>query len=293
MIFKSFDGKEIYVHEWLNVQNPKGVVQIVHGMTEHAARYAPFAAYLNEHGYLVVADDHRGHGKTDPDSLGFCPGDMFADTVKDEAALTDHYKSLYPGLKYFLFGFSYGSFLAQSYIGKYGDKLDGAVIGGSNHKKDFEVYLGSVVAHLKGAKKPAKLIEKLSFGAYAKKFADRQWLSADADNNGTYAQDPFCGFTCSNRFYRDFFKGLKSLYTKKYIAGLKKDLPVLLVSGKDDPVGNMGKGVKKLHKFYTEKAGMKNVELVLFENSRHEFLNEKTDREKKWGTVLGFFEKLS
>ena len=291
MIFKSFDGKEIYVHEWLNAANPKGVVQIVHGMTEHAGRYAAFASFLNEHGYLVVADDHRGHGKTDPDSLGYTPGDMFVDTVRDEGAITDHYKGLYPDLKYFIFGFSYGSFLTQSYIAKYGDKIDGAVIAGSNHKKDFEVYLGSVVAHLKGAKKPAKLIEKLSFGAYAKKFKDGQWLSADAENNGGYVEDPFCGFTCSNRFYRDFFRGLKSLYTKKYIAGLKKDLPVLLASGENDPVGNMGKGVKKLYKFYIEKAGMRNVEMALFENSRHEFLNEKTDREKKWGTVLGFFEK--
>lgn len=291
MIFKSFDGKELYVHEWMNVQNPKGIVQIVHGMAEHGARYARFAQYLNENGYLVVADDHRGHGNTDPNTLGYCKGDMFADTVKDEAALTDFYKKQHPGLKYYLFGFSYGSFLAQSYISKYGEKLDGAVIGGSNHKKDFEVYLGSFVARLGGEKKKAKFIEKLSFGAYAKKFEDRQWLSIDSENNGAYAADPFCGFTVSNRFYRDFFRGLKSLYTKKYVNGLKKDLPVLLVSGENDPVGDMGKGVKRLYRFYTEKAGMENVELKFFADSRHEFLNEKENRAEKWSTVLDFFEK--
>ncbi len=291
MIFKSFDGKEIYVHEWLDVRQPKAVVQIVHGMTEHGARYDAFARFLNERGYLVVADDHRGHGETDRASLGYCKGDMFFDTLRDEAELTKFYKKMYPTLRYFIFGFSYGSFLTQRYLSDYGDLVDGAVIGGSNYKKDFEVYLGSFVAHLGGEKKKAKLIEKLSFGAYSKKFKDGQWLSADPENNRIYAEDPLSGFTCSNRFYRDFFKGLKSLYTKKYIAGLPKKLPVLLVSGKEDAVGDLGEGVKKLHRFYTERAGMENVSLVLFDGSRHEFLNEREDREKKWGTLLNFFEE--
>ncbi len=291
MIFKSFDGKEIYVREWTDVKNPKAVVQIVHGMAEHSGRYDAFARFLNARGYIVVADDHRGHGDTDRDTLGYCKGQMFFDTVRDEAELTDFYKKIFAGLKYFIFGFSYGSFLTQRYIADYGEKVDGAIIGGSSYKKDFEVYLGSFVSHLKGEKRPAKLIEKLSFGAYAKKFEDRQWLSTDAENNAAYAADPLSGFTCSNRFYRDFFKGLKSLYTKSYQRGLPRELPVLLVSGEKDPVGNMGKGVKKLYRYYTEKVGMENVTVVLFENSRHEFLNEKENRETKWGTVLNFLEE--
>lgn len=293
MEMTSFDGKTIYVHEWLDVAEPKGIVQIVHGMTEHAGRYDAFARFLNEHGYLVVADDHRGHGKTDADTLGFCKGDMFSDTVRDEKTIGDYYKEKYPSLKHILFGFSYGSFLTQSYLGLYGSGLDGAVVAGSNHKKDFEVYLGSVVSRLKGEKKPAKLIEKLSFGAYAKKFEDREWLSCDADNNAAYKKDPFCGFTCSNRFYRDFFRGLKKLYTKKYREGLPKELPLLLVSGEQDPVGEMGKGVKRLYRFYTEKAGMKRVQMVLFKDSRHEFLNEKKERETKWGAVLAFLDSIA
>ena len=294
MKLKSFDGTEIFIHEWRDVENPKAVVQIVHGMAEHAGRYDAFARFLNGHGYVVIADDHRGHGRTHPDSLGYAAGNMFADTVRDEAMITDHYQAEYPNLPYILFGFSYGSFLTQSYISKYGDKLTAAVIAGSSHKKDFEVYLGSFVAGmgcLFSAKRPAKFIEKLSFGAYAKKFEDRQWLSIDGENNAAYATDPYCAFTCSNRFYKDFFKGLRSLYTKEYIAGLPKDLPVLLAAGESDPVGNMGKGVKKLYEFYTEKAGMTDVTMVLFENSRHEFLNEKEGRNTKWGAVLEFFEE--
>ncbi len=291
MIFKSFDGKEIFVREWTEVKEPKAVVQIVHGMTEHSERYDAFARFLNERGYIVVADDHRGHGYTDRDTLGYAKGQMFLDTERDEAELTDFYKKTFPGLKYFIFGFSYGSFVTQRYISDHGEKVDGAIIGGSNYKKDFEVYLGSFVSHLKGEKKPARLIEKLSFGAYSKQFEDGQWLSNDPENNKKYAEDPLSGFTCSNRFYRDFFKGLKSLYTKRYIAGLRRDLPLLLVSGEKDPVGDMSEGVKRLYRFYKEKAGMENVSLVLFENGRHEFLNERDGREKKWGTVLSFLEE--
>lgn len=290
MLFRSFDQKEIFVHEWLDVENPKGLVQIVHGMTEHGKRYEAFAKFLNEHGYYVVADDHRGHGNTDKDTLGYCKGDMFQDTVRDEGELTGYYRRKLDYEKHIVFGFSYGSFLTQSYIGQYGNLIDGAIIGGSSYKKDFEVRLGSFVSGISPKKKPAKLIENLSFGAYEKQFDDREWLSNDAENNAAYHADPFCGFTCSNRFYHDFFKGLKKLYTKKYIGSLNKELPLLLIAGKNDPVGEMGKGMEKLKAFYTQKAGMKNVTLTLFEGSRHEFLNEKENRDEKWQTVLSFLE---
>ncbi len=291
MELKSFDGKKIFVHEWLNVEKPKAIVQIIHGMTEHGLRYDKFARMLNGHGYLVVADDHRGHGRTDPDTLGHCKGNMFADTVRDEGVITQYYQKKYPDLKYFVFGFSYGSFLTQSYIGKYGDLIDGAVIGGSNLKKDAEVYAGSFVAAFNPKKKPAKMIEKLSFGAYEKKFADREWLSANPANNEAYRADPLCGFTCSYRFYADFFKGLKSLYTKRYARAVPADLPLLLAAGKDDPVGDMGEGMSKLYRFYREKAGVKDVTLKLFEGCRHEFLNEVSGEENAQ-VLLEFFERL-
>lgn len=289
MYLQSFDGKKIFVREWMNVENPIGIVQIIHGMVEHSGRYAHLAEFLNANGYLVVADDHRGHGNTDPETLGYCSGNMFADTVKDEGMITDYYKGKYPDLKYFVFGFSYGSFITQSYIGVYGDKIDGAAIGGSNYKKDAEVYTGALVAAFCDKKKSAKFIENLSFGKYSKLFDDGEWVSADNENNARYHADPFCSFTCSYRFYADFFSGLKKLYTKKYIEGLNKNLPLLLVSGKDDPVGDMGKGVEKLYRFYKEKARVKDVELVLFEGSRHEWHNEEPYRLLRYNTLLKFF----
>lgn len=296
MELKSFDGKKIYIHEWTEVENPKGVVQIVHGMAEHAGRYEAYARYLNEHGYIVVADDHRGHGKTDPKTLGYAKRNMFEGTVKDEGVIARYYQKQYPGLSYFLFGFSYGSFIVQTCIARFGDILDGAVIAGSNHKKDDDVKLGSFVSTLKcmifGGKRPAKLIEKLSFGEYAKQFKDGQWLSTDAANNAAYAADPLSGFTCSYHFYRNFFKGLKKLYTRDYKEKLPKTLPLMVVSGRNDPVGEMGEGAKRLALYYREEAGMPQTELRLFEGSRHEFLNESEGRELKWSTPLRFFDKL-
>lgn len=132
MILTSFDNKEIYVREWKNVEEPRGVVQIAHGMNEYSGRYEAFAAYLNSLGYIVVASDHRGHGETDPETLGYWEGDMFDDTVKDLACVAKHYKEEYPDLKYILFGFSYGSFLSQRFIQKYARFLDGAILGGSS-----------------------------------------------------------------------------------------------------------------------------------------------------------------
>lgn len=132
MVFTSYDKKEIFVREWTDVEEPCGVVQIAHGMNEYAARYDKFARRLNELGYAVVADDHRGHGDTDAETLGYAEGEMFSDTVKDMAGIAKHYREKFPDVKYILFGFSYGSFLTQAFIEKYARFLDGAVIAGSS-----------------------------------------------------------------------------------------------------------------------------------------------------------------
>lgn len=295
MILKN-GKKEIVVREW-PCESPKAIVLIFHGMAEHAARYDAFARYLSGSGYYVVADDHRGHGKTDEKSLGYAKKDMFENTLSDEALILETFQKKYADTPIVVLGFSYGSFLAQHFIARHGEELGGAIIAGSSYKKDAEVYLGSVVANLGiaffGEKKPAKLIEKLSFGAYARQFPGGAWLSTDKSNNKAYKEDPLCGFTCSFRFYADFFRGLKRLYTKDYTEKLRKDLPLLVVSGQDDAVGAKGKGVKKLAAYYREKAGMKDVTLTLFAHSRHEFLNEKENREEKWGTILKFLERVS
>lgn len=290
MIFTSFDKKQIFVYEWTDVPAPRGVVQIAHGMEEHAGRYETFARELNALGYAVVADDHRGHGDTDPETLGYAAGDMFADTVEDMAGIAQHFRQKFAGLPYVLFGFSYGSFLTQAFIERHAGLLDGAVIAGSSKQKGGMVRMGGMVAALgcafKGESAPAKLIDRLVFGGYDKKFADGEFLSTDKENNERYYADPYCGFKCSYNFYRSFFKGLKGLYTKENAAGLVRELPLLLIAGAEDAVGGR-EGVGRLYDFY-KKQGVARVELELIEGSRHEFLNERENHDRAVSRIAEF-----
>lgn len=295
MLFTSFDGKEIFVHEWKNVENVAGVVQIAHGMEEHAARYDRFAKELNAQGYVVVADDHRGHGDTDPETLGYCPGDMYKSTIEDMAGLAGYYQEKYPGVPYILFGFSYGSFLTQGFVETHSDLLDGAVIAGSARQNGLAVRAGLCLSKIgcafKGESAPAVFVGNMVFGGYRKKFPDREFLSVDAANNEAYHSDPFCGVTSSYNFYRGFFRGMKGLYTKKAAKGLDKNLPLLLIAGAEDAVGGR-KGMTKLYKFY-QKQEIVDVGMYLIENSRHEFLNEEVNREEAKSQIIPFIRRIT
>lgn len=297
MIFTSYDQKQIFVREWTDVKDPIGVVQIAHGMNEYAARYDKFARALNALGYIVVADDHRGHGDTDSDTLGYCEGDMFTDTLKDMAGIAKYYGEKFPKVKYVLFGFSYGSFLTQAFIEKYARFLDGAIIAGSSRQNAAAVSAGRVFAGIGGAFKgkdaPAEFVNNVVFGGYDKKLGGEKfsWLSVDEENNEKYRADPYCMYVCSNNFFAGFFKGLSGLYKKKNAAGLDRELPLLLISGAEDPVGGE-KGVGRLYDFY-KKQGMKRVEKYLIEGSRHEFLNEKVHFDEAFAQISSFLKSLS
>lgn len=293
MLFTSFDGKQIYVREWTKVEDPVGVIQLAHGMNEYTGRYEKFAAYMNALGYIVVGDDHRGHGETDEGTLGYAEGDMFADTVKDMAGIAKFYGERYAGLKYVLFGFSYGSFLTQAFVRRYAHFLDGAVIAGSSRQNAAAVAAGKAFAGLGGALKgkdaPAKFVNGTVFGGYAKKFPDGEWLSCDAENNARYHADPYCEFVCSNNFFSSFFKGLSGLYKRGESA--PADLPLLLISGREDPVGDMGKGVERLAEYY-KGIGVRDVTVRLIEGARHEFLNEAEHREEGLAAIAGFVGRI-
>ena len=274
--FKGANGKVISYRLW-ECENPKGMVQIVHGMAENTLRYEHIAKFLNERGFLVFADDHRGHGKTD-DCSGYADGDMFFDTLKDVEMLGDVYKNLYPQLPLILLGHSYGSFLAQAYLEHCGDKIDGAIIGGSAMMKGALITAGRVISGLGclfgRKKKPAKLLANMSFGAYNKKFSEGTFISSIKEECDIYAKAWGCGFVLSYNFYRHFFKGLSTLYKKKNYKKIPIDKPILLIAGSNDPVGDMSKSVKKLEKFYIETVGVKTVESVLYEGVRHEYFND-------------------
>lgn len=291
--FKSFDGKTISYVEW-EVENPKAIVLVAHGMCEHIMRYDYIATELNKAGYLVVGDDHRGHGQTDIDHLGYADGDMYNDTQKDMATLCKMYKEKYPNLKIILFSHSYGSFLSQRFIQEYNQYLSGVILSGSAQMKGFLPAFGKFVAQIgcafKGKDKPAKFINNLTFGTYKKQLKMDSFISTIESEAERYNKDPLCGFICSYNFYRSFFTGLTVVYKKKNLAKLNLDLPTYVVSGAKDPVGGFSKLTTKLYNMYKD-LGVKDVELKLYEGVLHEFLND-VSREESTNDIINFCNKV-
>lgn len=289
--FISHDGRELQLYVWDDVSRPRGVVKIAHGMAEHSARYDDFANFLNKQGYVVVMNDHRGHGlSAAADSLGYEQGDMFENNVRDQLALVDYCREHYKA-PLFLMGHSYGSFIIQAAMER-APNADGFVLCGSNYIKGFSFTACGVVARgmcrHKGGRYPAELIAKLSFGSYEKKFPGKNaWLNRDQQAVAAYNDDPMCGFTCSANFYRSFMAGISKLYAKDSYAAIDTGKPLLIISGGDDPVGNYGEGVLKLQKFYVEKVGVKDVVTHLYEGARHEILNE-TNKDEVYNDVAAW-----
>lgn len=280
-IFTARDGKNINLAVWDKVNSPKGVVQIIHGMCEHIARYNEFAEYLNSKSYIVVGDDHRAHGLTDKERLGLSEnGDLFKDTVNDELDITDYLIKRY-NLPVYVFGHSYGSFLTQSYLMRSSDKIAGAILCGSALMNKPTVSFAYGVAKRKCRKhKNAEgtFFADVTFNSYDKKIKEGKnaWISYNKENVDAFNADELCGFTCSYGFYRDFFKGLVAIAKGKWEI-TNKNLPILLIAGADDPVGGSGKLVKKLYKRYKKNGNKANI--ILVSNGRHEILNEYNKNE--------------
>ncbi len=286
--FESFDKTVLQCYFWDNVKEPKGVVQIVHGMAEHARRYDDFANFLNKNGYICFADDHRAHGATETDeNRGYHDGDIMADTVQDQIAITAYLKKTY-NLPVIYFGHSYGSFLGQRYIQLNSAEIQGCVLCGTAKMSTLLTSVGSAVSKmccvLCGPKKKGNLMDKLSFGSFNTKFKKDDpnfgWLSRDKEQVKKYVFDEQCGFVMSNSFYWSMTHMVsKVLYKKAELEKIRKDLPIAMFCGGNDPV-NGGKGVDalKLQQLY-DGLGIKDVELTLVEGGRHEILNEINNQE--------------
>lgn len=289
----TFDGKVNTVCVWDEVDNKIGAVVIVHGMAEHAERYDAFARYLNKEGYVVLADNHRGH-KYNPDGAkGIVSGDSFANSVEDIKSVVDYAKSVY-GLEVVLLGHSYGSFLSQRYIELYAPSVKGVILSGTAYMKGALVGMAKVIAGVQkafcGGEKTAYLIDKLSFGNYNKPFESQgqkfAWLSRDKSEVAKYEADEYCGYPLSIDYYYSFFKGVMAMYSDDAYAAAK-DLPVMIAVGSDDPVSNKAVLAEKLYKFYSQK-GL-DVSYKVYPGARHEILNE-INKKEVYADMLAFIE---
>ena len=296
--FRDPEGIEIFVYKWLpgNMLKAKAVVQIAHGMAETGARYERFAKALTEAGYIVYANDHRGHGRTAKNLtiVGYMGKDGFNWAVKDLHQLTQLIKEENAGLPIFLLGHSMGSFLTQQYIYRYGSGLKGALLSGTSGNKGFILNIGIVLAKLtmifKGAERASPLLNAMSFGSYNDQFKPNRtqfdWLSRDNAEVDKYVSDPFCGTLFSAGFFYDLFRGLKDIHRIQNQQKIPKNLPLYLFSGSMDPVGNYTKSVVQLIQTY-QILKLSDVVYKFYSGGRHEMLNE-INRDEVTQNIIGW-----
>ena len=285
-----------------NNNKVKAVLQISHGMIEFIERYDEFATYLVQNGYAVVGHDHLGHGSTvnNQDEWGYFVEQEASQTVvEDVYRVTCKIKEIFPDTKLILLGHSMGSFIARRYLMTYGKELDAAIIMGTGSQPKLMLIAGKliikVLKFIYGDKHRSKFIEKVMFGAYNKRFSDnrngKEWLTKDEEICKWYCNEPGCSFLFTLNGYQLILETLGYIQRQTNIDKIPKNLPIYIVAGKDDPVGNYGKGVEHVYNVY-KKTGIKDISIRLFENDRHEILNE-TDRQMVYKDILTWLDQHS
>ena len=266
---------------WKAAKPTKNLV-IEPGMDEHSLRYEDMALFLNGKGVSVYVLDTFGQGLNakDESELQKWPHDAFAKTVDALDILIKKAKAE-TKLPTALYGHSMGSFMVQSYLERYPLGADRVIICGSNGpckgKMALAYGLSKVIVHKKNWDKPSHVLQNAGLGAYAKAIknseTDFDWLSYNKDNVKKYIDDPYCGHVNTNGFWREFLKGMNALYRPSNLKKLNRDERILILFGRDDPVGGCGDGVKKLDEMYRSH-GIKDVTVIGYENMRHEIHNE-------------------
>lgn len=287
IFYDSRDGvTQIHAVQWLPEERPpKAILQIIHGMKEHIDRYDGFARYVADRGFIVVGEDHLGHGETveNPSDFGYF-AEKDADTilVKDVHRLKKNTQAEYPGLPYYIYGFSMGSFIARKYMTMYGEGIDGAIIAGtgwfSSAQLNSALLLANAIAKSKGSHHRSKTIENMVFGMYNNRIKEPRtkydWLTTDEKIVDKYNADRRCVFNFTANGYITLFNLIKYVQEPKNAQRIPPNLPVLFTSGMDDPVGDYGEGVKKATELYMVN-GMKQVAIKLYDDMRHEIHNER------------------
>lgn len=304
--FASADGvTQIHGVKWTPEGQPVTVLQIVHGMVEYIERYRSFAEFLNSKGFVVVGHDHIGHGESvsSPEEWGIMhakhPSDIMVEDIYANYKLT---KQAYPSLPYFIMGHSMGSYMTRKCLSvkaKEMDGLAGAIIMGTGTEASGTINAGlafiNFLSFFRSDEYRSTMVRDMTYSAPYKQYdctgatPDNSWLTKDVEVVKKYYSDPKCTYTFSLGAYRGLVESTKYDNDPANIAKMKKNLPVFFVSGACDPVGNMGKGVEAARDKFVA-AGMQDVSLKLYDNDRHEILNE-TDREVVYEDLYAWMQK--
>lgn len=296
--FPSTDGiHRLQGKEYIPEGEPKGIFHIVHGMTEHIGRYDAFFREMAEAGYVVVAYDNLGHGltATDDDELGYIAKKKGWKKLTDDVYVVSIIvKGEFPGIPYYLMGHSMGSFIVRNAVSRYPDLANKVIImgtGGPMAATKVAIRLITQNKFFHGERHVSPFIENLAFGQYNKGFGDGSngdWLSKDPEVRRVYNEDKFCNYHFSSSAMLDLVKLNDIVNRKEWFKRMGRfKTPILLVSGADDPVGNHGKGVKKVYRMLKRRKA--DVQMKLYENNRHEILND-TAREEVIADIQKFLE---
>ncbi len=296
----SATGAELHLYSSLPKGKPRAILQINHGMAEHAARYERFVKALSIAGYAAYAHDHRGHGLTKANDapLGiFARKNGMQAVVKDIGAINDHISSAHPDTPIIAFGHSMGSIIAFNYILQNPNKIAGAALWNSGVETGVLSAVGKSILKIqrmfKGSDVPSGITQKLTFEAWNKEFAPNRttsdWLSRDEAEVDKYVADPLCGFDVSIGLWLDVLDGVYFAADDKNLAKLSANMPVHLQAGGVDPCTEKGKGVEHIAQRMKSR-GMEDVSLNILNGTRHESLNE-LNRDQTTADFIAWLDK--
>jgi alpha-beta hydrolase superfamily lysophospholipase len=283
------DRLSIQAYSWLTDNQPLAVVQIVHGMQEHAGRYDHFAKWLNDHGIAVYAEDHIGHGLTarnETELAHFKRKDDWQRQVDILHNLTLRIRTEHPGIPVFLLGHSMGSVLTQSYMIRYGREVDGYILSGPIRQPlimaKISRFVAGTLSLFFGPADRSRLLILLGYGQYNKHFKPNRtgvdWLCSDEKVVDEYIASPLCGKPLTNRFYENLTYGFGFIAKSGNLRKIPSGKPVFIIAGQKDPAGFFGKAPEKIEELLTKHAGAE-VRLKLYPGMRHEILNERERKE--------------
>lgn len=299
LYYDSCGSGKIHACRWEPEGKPRGIVQIVHGIAEYILRYDDFAQFLTKQGFLVVGEDHMGHGLSisGKATKGYFFGGWFC-AVEDTVQLIRLTREEFPDVPYVLFGHSMGSFMARTILAKYPDlDLSACVICGTGWQPSPILKAGLIasrsVCKKCGPENPSEFLQKLAFGSYNKRVEHKRtafdWLNRDNTAVDIYIADPLCGFVASAGLMNSMMEGISYIQNRENLLNMPKDIPIYFIAGGDDPVGDYGKGVKKTARQFS-KVGMKDVSVKIYPLSRHEILNE-LNKKQVYTDVLNWIEE--
>lgn len=282
-------NQKVHAMKWIPFGEVKAVIIIAHGMAEYIERYDAFATHLAERGILVAGCDYIGHGKSvvGQELYGyFCSRDAATVIIRDVHRLKKMVQEEYPGIPYIVMGHSFGSFVIRNYLCRYGTGVDGAILMATGMPPKALISISRHLANMQalffGADKPGKFLNNMAFGGYNKKIKNASsafsWLSFNTENVEKYDADPLCGFLFTINGFQTLSEMIYRLHKPKNLANIPAKLPILMMAGLEDPVGDYGEGVRRARRSLA-KAGVREIRTHLYPWGRHEILHEDEKEE--------------